>query len=503
MAAPAESRVVGRYALHGEIASGGMASVHIGRLLGPVGFSRTVAIKRLHPTYARDPEFVSMFLDEARLAARIRHPNVVPTLDVVATQGELFLVMEYIQGESLAPLVRTLGRTKARVPIRIALSIVAGALQGLHAAHEARDERGMSLGLVHRDVSPQNVIVGVDGMARVFDFGVAKAAGRAHNTRDGVVKGKLAYMAPEQLGQQPVDRAADIYAASIVLWELLTGSRLFRADSEGALLALVLQRDIQPPSAVVPDVSAELDAIVMRGLARAPTDRFPTAREMALALDRLGSASLGEVAEWLEAVAGPALAKRADQVSAVERQSPSYGGGGLPPVAGPDETNPEERIGAEVPWPPSSIGPASRAAATTASGSIMVTRPEALPEPRRHPLRMPVLAAVVMVAALGGATVAASILRGPAPAATPASSGDAPTASLAAPPPPTALSASATTSSAVPAAPATALAAATTAGVGKGLTRAASSTASAAARPKAPVPAPTPRKSPFDLGGRD
>src|SRR3984885_13226422 len=130
-------RVIGRYALYGELASGGMATVHFGRLLGPVGFSRTVAIKRLHPQFAKDPEFVSMFLDEARLAARIRHPNVVPTLDVVATEGELFLVMEYVQGESLGRLVRTLGRTNARVPTRIALSIVAGALQGLHAAHEA------------------------------------------------------------------------------------------------------------------------------------------------------------------------------------------------------------------------------------------------------------------------------------------------------------------------------------------------------------------------------
>src|SRR6516225_9665163 len=135
-------RVVGRYALYVAIAAGGMATVHLGRLLGPVGFSRTVAIKRLHAQYARDPEFVSMFLDEARLAARIRHPNVVPTLDVVATQGELFLVMEYVQGESLSQLVKAASRLGERVPVRVAASILAGALQGLHAAHEARDERG-------------------------------------------------------------------------------------------------------------------------------------------------------------------------------------------------------------------------------------------------------------------------------------------------------------------------------------------------------------------------
>src|ERR1700694_4139914 len=132
-------RVVGRYALYNEIAAGGMATVHFGRLLGPVGFSRTVAIKRLHPQYAKDPEFVSMFLEEARLAARIRHPNVVPTLDVVATQGELFLVMEYVQGESLSRLARVLRERHARIPPRIVASIMSGVLHGLHAAHEARD----------------------------------------------------------------------------------------------------------------------------------------------------------------------------------------------------------------------------------------------------------------------------------------------------------------------------------------------------------------------------
>ena len=157
-------RVVGRYALYGEIAAGGMATVHFGRLLGPVGFSRTVAIKRLHPQFAKDPEFVSMFLDEARLAARIRHPNVVPTLDVVATQGELFLVMDYVQGESLSKLIRIAREQGGCIPGRITAGILVGALHGLHAAHEAKNERGEPLGIVHRDISPQNVLVGSDGV---------------------------------------------------------------------------------------------------------------------------------------------------------------------------------------------------------------------------------------------------------------------------------------------------------------------------------------------------
>src|ERR1700709_2034653 len=188
-------RVVGRYALYGAIAAGGMATVHLGRLLGPVGFSRTVAIKRLHAQFASDPEFVSMFLDEARLAARIRHPHVVPTLDVVALSGELFLVMDYVHGVSLSKLLREVNMKHIPMPIDIVASVLVGALRGLHAAQSAVSERGLPLGIVHRDVSPQNVIVGSDGLARVLDFGVAKASWRIQTTRDGQVKGKLSYMA--------------------------------------------------------------------------------------------------------------------------------------------------------------------------------------------------------------------------------------------------------------------------------------------------------------------
>ena len=220
---------VGRYALHHEIASGGMAVVHIGRLMGPVGFARTVAIKRLHPHLAHNPEFVAMFLDEARLAARIRHPNVVSTLDVVATEGELFVVMEYVPGDALARLLFTASSRGESVPLAIASSIMVDVLHGLHAAHEASDERGQPLGLVHRDVSPHNVLVGTDGAAHLIDFGIAKAAGRAQVTREGQLKGKLAYMAPEQLkgssGGAKVDRRADVFAVGTILWEIVTGHR--------------------------------------------------------------------------------------------------------------------------------------------------------------------------------------------------------------------------------------------------------------------------------------
>src|ERR1700722_10238472 len=178
MGAPASPQVIGRYVIYGKIAQGGMASVHLGCLQGAAGFSRTVAVKRLHSHLAEEPEFLSTMLDEARLAARIHHPNVVPTLDVVADDGELLVVMEYVRGESLSRLLRGASATDRPVPWPIVSAIVVGALHGLHAAHEATSEDGAPLGIVHRDVSPQNILVGVDGQSRVIDFGIAKAAGR-------------------------------------------------------------------------------------------------------------------------------------------------------------------------------------------------------------------------------------------------------------------------------------------------------------------------------------
>jgi len=320
--------VVGRYAVYDAIAAGGMATVHYGRLLGPVGFSRTVAIKRLHAQFARDPEFVSMFLDEARLAARIRHPNVVPTLDVVATEGELFLVMEYVPGESLARLVRTAAQLGQIVPPRIVMAIMCGVLRGLHAAHEATNERGEALGIVHRDVSPQNILVGIDGQARVLDFGVAKAAGRLQTTRDGQLKGKLAYMAPEQLRGKLVDRRTDIFSAATVLWEALTGRRLFRGDNEGAVITKILEGAVDPPSAAVPPEETDdatramlqaVDEITLKGLATRADDRYDTARAMAVALERVvPPAGVAEVSEWVEHFAKDVLVSRAQQVADIE-----------------------------------------------------------------------------------------------------------------------------------------------------------------------------------------
>jgi serine/threonine-protein kinase len=311
----------GRYAIHDEIASGGMATVHLGKMRGPFGFTSTVAIKRLHATLSKDPEFVAMFLDEARLASRVRHPNVVPVLDVYAEEGELSLVMEYVDGESLARLWRISTHDLRRpIPVSIAVAIVASVLHGLHAAHEASDENGTLLGLVHRDVSPQNVIVGSDGVVRVIDFGIAKAAGRYNVSREGQLKGKLPYMAPEQVQRGVVNRRTDVYGASVLLWELLTGERLFDGEGEGMILGRILDDEIPPPSTLAHLQPEGLDAITLRGLDRVQERRFETARAMALELEKaVRPATAIEIGEWVQSLAGASLADRRQKLAALER----------------------------------------------------------------------------------------------------------------------------------------------------------------------------------------
>jgi len=310
---------LGRYRLHGEIASGGMGAVYFGRLVGTAGFAKTVAIKSLHAQFAKIPEFVAMFLAEARLAARIRHPNVAQTLDVLEIEDEIYLVLEYIDGESLSRLIRAALARHERLPLDVAVTIMAGVLHGLHAAHEAKNDRGEQLNIVHRDISPQNILVGIDGVPRVIDFGIAKAADNVQITREGELKGKLSYMAPEQLSGGKVSRKVDIYAASVVLWELLTGQRLFDADYQSAILKNILHRPTEPPSHISPEVPPELDAIVLRGLAREPGERFTTAREMALALEeRIVLANPSYVGAWVESVASESLKRRAIRIAQIE-----------------------------------------------------------------------------------------------------------------------------------------------------------------------------------------
>ncbi len=278
---------LGRYTLLGELASGGMAQVYIGRQTGAAGFERIVAIKCCHEHLRSNRAFVEMFLDEARLAAHIRHHNVVATLDV--NDGTpLYLVMEYVEGCSLSALARAARRVGERVPLDIALRVMCDALAGLHAAHESCGPDGEPLGLVHCDVSPQNILVGVDGSARITDFGIARATACMTPEDQSIIKGKPSYMAPEQVvGSGPVTRRADVFSAGVVLWELLTGGRLFRSKDDWATMNAVLTRAIPAPSSVEQSLPPVLDEVLERALEREPARRFASAGEFLAALERL------------------------------------------------------------------------------------------------------------------------------------------------------------------------------------------------------------------------
>ncbi len=340
MAAP---RRIGRYLLFEAFARGGMGSVHFGRVTGPVGFSRVVAIKRHHPHVAKEPEFVSMLIDEARLAGRIRHPNVVPVIDVVALPGELLLVMDYVAGLSLARLWLAAEEHSESVPVNIAAAILVGALQGLNAAHETRDERGETLGIVHRDVSPQNVLVGADGLTRVTDFGIAHARERLSFTRTTDIKGKLEYMSREQIRRERVDARSDVYSASVVFWETLTGDRLYAGDDATSMVSRMESGAYGAPSVYSKEVPPELDALVLRGLSPSAADRFGSAREMAVAIEgACDVASQLEVAEWVCRIAGRDLDIRSARISAIE--------GWVESSSSPSPA--EETLGDEIPPTP-------------------------------------------------------------------------------------------------------------------------------------------------------
>jgi serine/threonine-protein kinase len=378
-----EPRIIGRYALFDEIASGGMATVHLGRLLGPVGFGRTVAIKRLHEHYLKDPEFVTMFMDEARIVARIRHPNVVPMIDVVQSKKGIFLIMEYVHGESLSRLLRASRTTGQKVPIKVVAAILYNVLLGLHAAHETKGTNGELLDVVHRDVSPQNVIVGADGVARMLDFGIAKAAGRAQITREGQIKGKLAYMAPEQIRGQ-VDRRTDVFSAAVVLWEALAGRRLHEGLKEIDIVTRVVKGAFDPPSMYFDAVPKELDAITLKGLSPKPSERFASAREMALEIEqKVGLASPREVSEWVEGLAKGPLEVRAAAVDAMERRAVDL----VPTSEPPPAIVPEAKPAPEEAALPIDVDPIDTSSTVTpmdarANGVFIPSRPRLLEQPR-------------------------------------------------------------------------------------------------------------------------
>lgn len=279
--------MLGRYELLMPIAAGGMAMVWAARLKGTRGFQKIVAVKTMLPKLSEDDQFEKMFLDEASLASKIRHPNAVEILDLGEQDGVLFLAMEWIDGVPLNQLMKA-AKHKGGVPPTVATRIVMQASAGLHAAHELTDGKGKSMGLVHRDISPQNILVTYDGVAKVVDFGVAKATAMGDGaTQAGQLKGKVSYMAPEQVRGEPIDRRVDVFAMGIVLYALTTGKHPFRKESEGAtLFAITAPEPVVPPRKFVPDYPQALQDVLLKALEKDRDQRYASASELLKALDK-------------------------------------------------------------------------------------------------------------------------------------------------------------------------------------------------------------------------
>jgi serine/threonine protein kinase len=278
-------RRIGKYEILRHMASGGMAEIYLARATGIEQFQKLCVIKRILPAVAGDPNLVGMLLDEARIAATLHHSNIVQVFDIGQADGEYFIAMEYLHGRDVHAIARALRGRGLRLAEDQALSIILGICAGLHYAHERADDAGRPLGIVHRDVSPTNAIVTYDGGVKLVDFGLVKAEGRSTESRSGSLKGKLAYMSPEQCRARQLDRRSDIYSLSIMLWELTTGQRLYTGECDYDYLTAILERDPTRPSSIVPGYSPVLEAIIMKGLAREPAARYQTAEEMQLVLE--------------------------------------------------------------------------------------------------------------------------------------------------------------------------------------------------------------------------
>jgi TonB family protein len=300
---------LGRYRVLKHLASGGMADVLIGRTEGIEGFERHVVLKRIKPEHAKDPRFVTMFLDEARLAATLHHQSIVQVHDIGEANGEYFFAMEYIHGEDLRKLLSAVSKARTHMPLGLVCAIVSAAASGLHYAHERRDSNKKPLNIVHRDVSPSNILIGYDGAVKVVDFGIAKAAMRQVETRSGSLKGKVSYMSPEQCKGDEIDRRSDVYALGVLLYELATTSRLFKGDNDYLMMDAIVNGRVPLPRVKRPDLPNELSSIIMRAIAVDRNRRYQTAEELRTALDHFAvrnnhAASTASLATYLKKMFG-------------------------------------------------------------------------------------------------------------------------------------------------------------------------------------------------------
>lgn len=411
-------RQIGRYEIVGPLASGGMAEILLARLAGPSGFMRPVVIKRILPHLAQRKDFVDMFLDEARIVAGIRHPNVVQVTELGHEAGELFLAMEYLEGESTSGLMRRMQVRGERLDLTLACYIVAEACAGVHAAHELTDENGKKLNIVHRDVTPHNVFIGYKGTIKVLDFGIATASNRIAQTEAGQFKGKLEYASPEQCKGAVLDRRSDIFALGTILWELTTGKRLFKRPNALDMQRAICELPIPAPGSIAVDFPypEELTAITMKAIARKRRERYQTALELRhdllVAMRKLSARVAPE--EDLSVVMNRLFEERIEEKAEMLRRVKSGASVAKLPIGETDEQI-ELPVVANIEYssaPPDRIGAATDTGSHSGEGEAVPLAPAApsLPdaeEPRvaspapANPFRSPVIIGGAVVALLG------------------------------------------------------------------------------------------------------
>ncbi len=400
-------RQLGSYRIIAKLGAGGMANVYLGMQSGMAKFKKLVVVKVLHPNHVANAEFLSMFLNEARLAARLNHPNVVNTYEVGEDDGRHFMAMEYLEGQPFNAVIKKIGRDK--IPCDHVLKVLVDVLAGLHYAHELRDFDGTHLGVVHRDVSPQNIFITYDGNTKLVDFGVAKAACSDMETRAGVIKGKIAYLSPEQAGADPVDRRADIFSVGVLLWETLARKRF----SSGAIDVATIHKRVTGGEPrireVMPDVPSDLADICDKAIALRPDDRFATALEMKEALETvLESRRERAKTHSLAVLVTEAFAEERSTIKTVIEQHakvahsepPGKTGSNVIPVLSPQPSDASNPTG-------------SLPSATSIGGASVVTGDVRPPKASIMPWL-----AVVAVVGIAGATIAYVVSQGDSAAST-------------------------------------------------------------------------------------
>jgi serine/threonine-protein kinase len=432
-AAPSEPvRQFGKYFLVRKLAEGGMAEIFLAKLVGEQGFERDVVIKRMLKHLSAVNDFVNMFLDEAKLAARLVHPNVIQINELGLADGCYFICMEYLPGEDFSTVIRTAGRKREYVPLAVVARVMADAAHGLAYAHDFTDAVGKPLGIVHRDISPSNIYATYQGLVKVLDFGIAKAESRLTNTSAGVVKGKYMYMAPEQARGVPVDRRADVFSLGVSLYEAVTHYRPFSRENDLAILNAVLKCDFKSPRELRKDLPGELEAIILKAMGAKPEDRYPSALAMAEDLERfIGSVSTAsgtmQVGAYLRSLFGEERVSHRTRIpSLVDLAQAGVAVPGFNPEA---KTLAAPRPGQSDPAVPRYTGALEGAAHPDKTAFAQAGE---MGPPRRSGAALLAIGVLLGLVAFGGAFAALRLWPGPAPQPPPNPTGTAP--AIASPP---------------------------------------------------------------------